>query len=287
LKYPQNHIEVDNRLSWFLGTLEKEYGGRAFYVQLLRRPEEVAKSLAARGEQSILFSFTSGILQYFSAARNQPAEERQRIGLQYWDVVNDNIELFLRDKPHRMTMWLHDIKQPFKDFWRSIGADGDLEAALGEWDVRHNATEPGRWSSQVRLAAEELSALIPEGETFILVDEDQWGGINVWPDRRVIPLLDRVGRYLGTPPDGDVAINEIDRLRLSGASFIAFGWPAFWWLDYFSDLHNYLNSHFSCLLENERIIVYDLRIRSDERAYAHRNSLDARNPGARGGQREC
>jgi hypothetical protein len=148
LKYPQNHIEVDNRLSWFLGTLEKEYGGRAFYVQLLRRPEEVAKSLAARGEQSILFSFTSGILQYFSAARNQPAEERQRIGLQYWDVVNDNIELFLRDKPHRMTMWLHDIKQPFKDFWRSIGADGDLEAALGEWDVRHNATEPGRWSSQ-------------------------------------------------------------------------------------------------------------------------------------------
>src|SRR4051794_36193360 len=64
LKYPDNHIEVDNRLSWFLGTLDKEYGKRAFYVHLLRDREEVAGSLINRGEESILFSFAWGVLHH-------------------------------------------------------------------------------------------------------------------------------------------------------------------------------------------------------------------------------
>jgi hypothetical protein len=32
---------------------------------------------------------------------------------------------------------------------------------------------------------------------------------------------------------------------------MVFGWPAFWWLEYYAELH--------CLLVNERIIVFDLR----------------------------
>jgi hypothetical protein len=140
LKYPKNHIEVDNRLSWFLGTLEKNYGQGAFYIHLLRRPEEVARSLMVRGEDSILFSFASGILQYFNKARSLSEQQRYEIGLQYWETVNNNIELFLRDKPNKMTVWLHDIKKPFRQFWKNIGAEGDLEAAIAEWDICHNAT---------------------------------------------------------------------------------------------------------------------------------------------------
>jgi hypothetical protein len=34
--YPDNHIEADNRLSWFPGTLEELYGNNAFQVN--RRP---------------------------------------------------------------------------------------------------------------------------------------------------------------------------------------------------------------------------------------------------------
>ena len=143
LRFPPDHIEVDNRLSWFLGTLEKRYGREAFYVHLLRPPEEVAKSLMVRGEDSILYAFTSGVLQYFSEARNLSAGQRYEVGLQYCEAVNDNVELFLRDKPRQMTMWLHDVKGPFREFWRAIGAEGDLERALSEWDVRHNATRTG------------------------------------------------------------------------------------------------------------------------------------------------
>jgi hypothetical protein len=269
LIFPANHIEVDNRLSWFLGTLEKNYGQEAFYVHLLRRREEVAKSLMVRGEQSILFSFTSGILQYFREARNLSSEQRYEIGLQYYATVNDNIELFLRDKPYKMTIWLHDIKDPFRHFWRSIRAEGNLDAAIEEWHVHHNATKSERfikstsnldqWSEQERLTAAEIAAFVRPGEMFVLVDEDQLGRQGFPTDCKVVPFLERNGHYWGVPPESETAIREFERLRQSGAKFMVFAWPAFWWLNYYSDLHHYLNSHFSCRLKNERLIVYDLR----------------------------
>ena len=48
LEYPDRHIEVDNRLSWFLGRLDERYPD-AYYVHLLRRREDVVQSFARRG----------------------------------------------------------------------------------------------------------------------------------------------------------------------------------------------------------------------------------------------
>jgi hypothetical protein len=36
-------------------------------------------------------------------------------------------------------------------------------------------------------------------------------------------------------------------------------WPAFWWLDYYSEFSRYLRARFPCSLENERLVVFDLR----------------------------
>ena len=36
LGYSENHIEADNRLSWFLGRLDQKFGSEAFYVHLSR-----------------------------------------------------------------------------------------------------------------------------------------------------------------------------------------------------------------------------------------------------------
>ncbi|HEV8485823.1 MAG TPA: hypothetical protein VGV87_19935 [Blastocatellia bacterium] len=94
-----------------------------------------------RGRRSILFSFSQGILQHYDEAERLSDRERYQIGLQYWDTVNDNIDLFLRDKSQKMTLWLHDIKDPFRSFWGRIGAQGDIEAAAAEWDTRHNVTK--------------------------------------------------------------------------------------------------------------------------------------------------
>jgi hypothetical protein len=48
-------------------------------------------------------------------------------------------------------------------------------------------------------------------------------------------------------------------MRSAGASLMVFGWPAFWWLDYYTGLHQHLRSNYRCVLRNDLLIVFDLR----------------------------
>ena len=115
------------------------------------------------------------------------------------------------------------------------------------------------WTQRLRLATAELLNLIPAGTHFILVDEGQWGALRDFARHRVIPFLEKGGRYWGLPPDDGVAINEVNRLRQLGASYIAFAWPSFWWFEHYTALHRYLRSSFPEVLANERLVVYQLR----------------------------
>jgi hypothetical protein len=65
--------------------------------------------------------------------------------------------------------------------------------------------------------------------------------------------------YWGNPPDDETAIQEVERLRQSGFSFIVFGWPAFWWCDYYFRFYSYLREKYRCVLENDRLVVFGLR----------------------------
>lgn len=111
---------------------------------------------------------------------------------------------------------------------------------------------------QVNLATQELATLIPPGEVFILVDQEQFGN-KVSTGRQAIPFLERDGKYWGPPPDDMTAIRELERLRRLGANFIVFGWPAFWWLNYYAEMHHYLRSEYRCILKNDRLVIFDLR----------------------------
>jgi hypothetical protein len=75
-------------------------------------------------------------------------------------------------------------------------------------------------------AKQDLDALIPSGNSFILVDDSKWysGVVDGW---HMIPFLERDGRYWGHPSDDETAIQELERLRRSGANFIVFAWLAF------------------------------------------------------------
>jgi hypothetical protein len=117
------------------------------------------------------------------------------------------------------------------------------------------------WSQMSRLAhvRQEVTALVGPNDTFILVDENEWGAEETIWDRRPLPFLERDGKYWGNPPDDPTAVRELERLRSAGASFIVFGWPAFWWLDYYVGLDNHLRSNYRCVLRNALVIVFDLR----------------------------
>jgi hypothetical protein len=108
-------------------------------------------------------------------------------------------------------------------------------------------------------AKQEIATVIPIREAFILIDDDELGTGAVVESRRQIPFIEKDGQYWGSPVDDSNAICELQRLQGLGANFVVFAWPAFWWLDYYAEFHAYLRSQFRCVLENERLVIFDLR----------------------------
>ena len=133
LNYPENHIEVDNRLSWFLGKLERKYGDDAAYVHLQRNTEDTARSFVLRYGLGIMAAYQNGIL---SGSKSTP----ESLARDYYETVTGNISHFLKDKSRVMDFHLEQAKDQFPVFWQWIHADGDLKAALAEWDKKHNQT---------------------------------------------------------------------------------------------------------------------------------------------------
>jgi glycosyltransferase involved in cell wall biosynthesis len=107
-------------------------------------------------------------------------------------------------------------------------------------------------------AVTDLSGLLPRGAAFILVDGSEWPPGDVLVGARAIPFLERNGEYFGPPADSATAIRELARLRQQGAMWLAFAWPAFWWLDYYGEFAAYLHTEYRLALANERLVVFEL-----------------------------
>lgn len=136
LNFAPNHIEADNRIVWFLGRLDKMYGDDAFYVHLTRDRQHNAASMSRYMHMGILKAYTNGILMR-SSYRNDPME----FSLDLYDNVNMNISTFLKDKTRTMDFSLENAQDDFRIFWDRIGAEGDLDAALGEWQRTYNKSK--------------------------------------------------------------------------------------------------------------------------------------------------
>jgi hypothetical protein len=136
LDYPDWHIEIDNRLVWFLGGLEEAYGDDPLYVHLHRDPELVAASHARRYDNpaSIVRAFAHGVLGRLCPG-DAPAAARLMV-----DTVTANIRSFLFGKPWVIEMSIHDPHGPFDELWDALGADGDRDAAHGALDEIRDPT---------------------------------------------------------------------------------------------------------------------------------------------------
>jgi glycosyltransferase involved in cell wall biosynthesis len=156
----------------------------------------------------------------------QPFHEKLRIGLEEFDFYYSELEA-----------WSRRLGRPF-----------DREACLRD-----------SWYHQLEKSAREIASLVPKGAAFILVDEGHWGAKGGILGRRAIPFLERGGRYWGLPPDDRTAIEQLERLCAEGASAVVFAWSSFWWFDYYTEFIRHLRSGYRCVLENERLVVFDLR----------------------------
>jgi len=77
--------------------------------------------------------------------------------------------------------------------------------------------------------------------------------------RTPLPFLERDGYFYGAPPDDDTAMRELDRMQAAGATFLVFGWPAFWWLDHYPRFAAHLREHAREVERGEDLIAYQLK----------------------------
>lgn len=140
LRYPDEHIEVDNRLTWVLGRLDKQYGDEAYYVHLTRDPEKVAASWSRRFH--VVGGMAVGYRDHILAgAATQNKITRGDAAADYVRTVTENIELFLKDKSNVMCFALEEAVHQFPLFWKWIKATGDLAAGTAEWQVKHDTEQ--------------------------------------------------------------------------------------------------------------------------------------------------
>lgn len=133
LNYPANHIEADNRLSWFLGKLDRKYGNNAIYVHLKRDEVETARSFIKRYNMGIMAAYANAIIMGRS-----PEISQFDLCIDYVKTVNSNIEHFLRNKTMKMIFSLENAKTDFILFWEMIRAEGNLISALADWEIHYN-----------------------------------------------------------------------------------------------------------------------------------------------------
>jgi len=264
------------------------------YVICLRNPLDVARSLERRDGFSLEKGLHLWLLYTKFALKNTQAHRRLILHTDAWisgwkdmlgrisdfiqllrtreqfDVQADSIRELIDEELFDSTSWpalcsTQNIYQACADRETADprGLDEDIEASLTlvrmqaenkeSWKIRSDRSR--WWMQKLRTATKELNELVPVGDRIILVDEDRVGS-RLAPGRTTIPFPEHDGNYWGPPQDDATAIDEFKRLCESGVSFIVFAWPAFWWLDYYSRLNTYLRSHFPCMMENKRLIVF-------------------------------
>ncbi|WP_428939322.1 glycosyltransferase family 2 protein [Fontivita pretiosa] len=177
---------------------------------------------------------------------------------------------------------LHRIDPP-QSCWRihgknqtwSLPFEKRLDRLIWRWDVacdaliahccqQRLAVDRRRWISmawchRVKAAIDDICAVVPPGESFVLIDGNEWGTDEWLRGRRRIAFMQRHGQFWGLPASDDEALAELERRRRQGVGFVVLAWGSFWWRQMYAQFIGGLESRFPLLLCNDRVIIYDLR----------------------------
>lgn len=112
------------------------------------------------------------------------------------------------------------------------------------------------WLNRLRKARKYITSVIPEGDSYILVNDNEWGYQEPIAGRKALYLYGQDGQ---NPMNDEEAICKINNLRFSGANYILFWWTSYWWLEHYPEMYSYLDKNFTPILESDYLKVFDLQ----------------------------
>jgi glycosyltransferase involved in cell wall biosynthesis len=213
--------------------------GNAWSRSLLERLFPIPEALYVNGCDTYLFEAAP----FYGVLRTVP--EPQTLYRQH--QASDHTAFAPEVKVERELRFYDHYAPLLAEYCRSIGISVDLEVWRSHsWWHRHHR------------AIHDIATLPAPQRPIAVADDGTWetGPIAGRP-RVPFPALN--GDYAGIPLDDETAIAEVERVRGQGVAFLVFGWPTFWWLQYFTAFDSYLRTTYHCRLTNERVIVFDLR----------------------------
>jgi hypothetical protein len=106
---------------------------------------------------------------------------------------------------------------------------------------------------------EAVNVSLPDGATVMVVSNG---------DEDLLKLGDRTGWhfpqtkegiYAGHhPANSSEAINKLEALRKKGGGFLLFPSTCFWWLDYYGEFKQYLETHYKRIRQDDTCSIYEL-----------------------------
>ena len=148
------------------------------------------------------------------------------------------------------------------EVWARVGRIAADHAKRLGIEVDPQRWQERGWAFRIQTAVRELDAAVGHESPFVLIDGCELA-LERSSGRLVIPFLEREGEFWGLPEDDVHAIVELDRLRSEGARFVVLAWPAFWWAETYAGFLHHLRKGFQCVLENDRLVIFDLRARDE------------------------
>src|SRR6266542_2997507 len=106
---------------------------------------------------------------------------------------------------------------------------------------------------------QSITALIPPGGKFILVDNGNFGRGELIAGLSSVRFPTDGEDPSGSPPTDEAAIDQLERMRSDGADFIVFVRPALDWLTRYDGLRRHLEARYSCELATDNSVAFNLR----------------------------
>jgi glycosyltransferase involved in cell wall biosynthesis len=114
------------------------------------------------------------------------------------------------------------------------------------------------WPTRLLQAKSDLKAVVPAGGSYALIDGNEWAGTELIEERHVISFTENAEEDKGPPADDQAAIAQLERHRDHGVTYLILWWTCFWWLDHYQAFKRHLFSRFPCVLQNDRLIVFEI-----------------------------